>query len=114
MTPDERRLHDERELWAMRFPRCWACGGKAFTVDTHEIVRRGETADWRNTANYVRLCRSCHEEAHGGDLSKGVILTLKLLFDPLEFDLDWILARSIRKGVHPEPLPARCRWMLSI
>lgn len=111
LTAEQQRANEEREAWSMRFSRCWACGGTK-VLDTHEIVRRSETADWRNPANFVRLCRSCHEEAHGGDLTKGVLMTLKLIFDGGEYDAAWIRAHAIVKGVECEPLPRRCRWFI--
>ena len=112
LTPEQRAANEERELWAKRFAKCWACGRHADWIETHEIVRRSETADWRHVANYARLCRECHEEAHGGYITKGVLLTLKLIFDPGGYDLDWILSHTIKKGTRPEALPTCCRWFI--
>lgn len=112
MSIEDTRAEEERKQWGQRFTRCWACGAANTQLDTHEIVRRSETSDWRWPQNYVRLCRECHEEAHGGDLTKGVLMTLKLLFDPMEYNPDWIRMKAIRHAHEPEQLPVRCRWFI--
>lgn len=111
ITADMARLNEEREAWSKRYGRCWSCGGTRM-LETHELVRKSETSEWRHAANYIRLCRSCHEEAHGGFLTKGILLTLKLIMDPGAFDADWIRAHAIVKGTQCEPLPRQCRWFM--
>ena len=46
---------------------CQVCGGTA--VDIHHILfkSKGGTDDVRNL---IALCRKCHEEAHGGILTR--------------------------------------------
>ena len=83
-------------------------------LDTHEIVRRSETRYWRDFANYSRLCRACHEEAHGGDLNKGVLLTLKLIFDPVSYDPQWVREHAIAHHWEAATLPERCRWFVGV
>ena len=79
-------------------------------LDTHEIVRRSECVAWCDERNFARLCRRCHEEAHGGWLTKGILLTLKLIHDPVSYDPDWIREHALRKHWECEPLPEQCRW----
>jgi 5-methylcytosine-specific restriction endonuclease McrA len=112
-TAEQVRASDERGAWSKRYAKCWCCGGRNI-LDTHEIVRRSETADWHQPANWTRLCRSCHEEAHGGFLTKGVLMTLKLIHDPGEYDAAWIRAHALRKDWEPEPLPRMCQWCLRV
>lgn len=112
LTTEQREAHEERDAWAKRFNRCWGCGSY-HRLETHEICRRSETSDWRHVENYARLCNECHPEAHGGFITKGVLLTLKLILDPGAYDLDWIRAHTIFKGVAPEALPKRCRWFIT-
>lgn len=113
MTPSEMRLREERRAWSSKFNRCWACGTTRRALETHEIVRRSETAEWSHPCNFTRLCRECHEECHGGDLTKGILLMLKLIFDPLNYDAEWIRNHAIKHHWEPEPLPQRCRWMIA-
>lgn len=109
---EDTRAEEERKQWGQRFIRCWACGAANTQLDTHEIVRRSETSDWRHEANYSRLCRECHEECHGGWLTKGILMTLKLIHDPGAYDADWIREHALRKHWEPEPLPQLCRWFI--
>lgn len=111
LSPEDRDAEEARRQWSMRFTRCWSCGARD-NLDTHEIVRRSETSAWRDERNYSRLCRACHEECHGGWLTKGILMTLKLINDPGAYDSDWIRAHALRKHWEPEPLPQLCRWFI--
>lgn len=76
--------------WKLQWSFCWSCGNGAFRshpktwFDCHEIVRRGEVPAGcaLKMCNYVFLCRACHEKAHGGELTKGMLAFLKKTFDP--------------------------------
>lgn len=115
LTAEQRRAEDERREWAASQCFCWACGSRGsdlYPLHTHEVVRRSETAQWRHMANYVRICERCHSEAHGGYLTKGVLLTLKLLFNGDAYDPEWIRKHAIAHHWEPEPLPTSCRWFI--
>lgn len=110
-TAEINRLMREREAWALGQRRCWGCGCRS-RLETHEIVRRSETSDWRHSENYTRLCDQCHAEAHGGYLTKDVLLTLKLLFDPAAFSVEWVREHALSKHWSPGALPEQCRWFI--
>lgn len=109
-------LDEARAEWSRRWKRCWRCGLTDYWTprhQTHEIIRRSETADWRDERNYSRLCPTCHAEAHGGELTKGQLMTLKLILDPGHADIEWLRRCAIRRGIECEPLPRACDWLLS-
>ena len=103
-----------RKIWSGCFEFCWSCGAKQklFPLETHEIVRRSETSYWCDERNFTKLCRACHEEAHGGWLTKDVLLTLKLIFDPVSYDPDWVRTYAIRQDWEAGVLPEQCRWFI--
>lgn len=124
LTAEQRRLNDEREEWAARYNRCWGCGrilqGRYGAVwveeasQVHEII--GRPKDWRDPRNYSFFCNTCHTngaDAKAGGLTLNAVLTLKLLLDPTNYDLDWIREHHFRKGMLPEPLPSVCDWLFS-
>lgn len=114
-TSDERKALAARAEWAKQFTRCWACGATRgfLSLHTHEIIRKSETNDWLHLANYTRLCFHCHGECHGGWLTKEILLTLKLLMDPANYDPDWIRKHAIKRHWEPAPLPELCRWFIN-
>lgn len=111
-----KKLQAERAAWAAQFTKCWGCGCRGtgpLPLHTHEIVRRSETADWMHPANFTRLCLHCHDECHGGWLTKDILLTLKLLFDPDAYNPEWIREHAIKRHWEPAPLPELCRWFIN-
>ena len=102
------KIASERMAWSHSHGFCWACGATT-NLHTHEIVRRSETAKALNLANYARLCQSCHEEAHGGYITKGVLLTLKLLFDGEHYNPEWVREHSIQHHHEALPMPQEIR-----
>lgn len=117
LSKEQRQGNDDRRQWSSLFQRCFACGKVLMFGDmerhVHEIIRKSETKDWRHRANYIVLCAGCHGEAHGGELTKDVLASLKMLLDPAHFDMDWLRANGIRRGIECGSLPERCDWILS-
>lgn len=94
----------ERVLWSHEHGFCWVCG-RTQNLHTHEIVRRSESAKALNLKNYARLCDMHHEEAHGGWLTKGILLTLKAIWDGANYDPQWIRDHAIAHHHEAEALP---------
>ena len=116
-TPEQRTAEQERENFRSLWLRCWACGKIAPTKywdnQIHELIRRSETKHALDERNYCYICPSCHGQAHGGWLTKGVLMSLKMLLDPTRYQPDWLRANGVFKGIEPEPLPLECEWIFS-
>lgn len=116
-SPEQRAVEAERADWSRQWNRCWACGTSALYAfpphQTHELVRRGETKYALDARAYIRLCEPCHNESHGGWLTKNVLLSLKMILDGSNFDPDWLRANGVLKGIEPGPLPPQCDWLWS-
>lgn len=98
----------ERMAWSHSHGFCWACGATT-NLHTHEIVRRSETAKALSLANYARLCGDCHEEAHGGWITKGILLTLKAVFDGAFYDPQWVRDHAIAHHHEATALPEQIK-----
>lgn len=97
--------------WAIRHPRCAACGGRG--EETHHIVKQGRSHE---PCVLLRLCVVCHQLAEGLDvrgpdgellpkLTIGICLTLKWYADPDEYDPDRLQELRGRALPEPESIP---------
>ena len=82
-------IKDDRDEWRAKFCHgcsCMVCG-KLGMLDCHEIHSRARAPrKWGKRANYLAVCRACHEgPIVNMPLSKQ--LAYKLLRDPDHFDL---------------------------
>ena len=126
LTLAERTMY---EVFMQTFTFCMACGinpkkqiDKFFPVrwleNAHILGGSSRTADRRNI---LRLCKLCHDLAHGHtirdqnkeplpNLSRANLLWLKHARDSEHFDLDYLNSISIGNMPTPEEPPA---WFMS-
>lgn len=82
-------IKDDRDEWRRQFcyGRCMICDWFGGMLDCHEIVRRSQAARrWGKRANYLAVCRRCHEGSVV-NMPLSMQLAHKLLHDPDHFDL---------------------------
>lgn len=108
-----------RRAWAERHDYCQACGLPAHEAERRHLVglTTHHISKFRRSdepCNFLRLCMTCHDLAElravrvGGvllpTLPVPVCLTLKMVREPAEFDLDRLRALAGRAW-DPEPVP---------
>ncbi len=102
-------------LWNRAHPFCQACGIPANPairemrpISTHHLIKKARSDE---PANLVRLCHRCHDLAEllqVADfplLTLGILLTVKRLRDPAEYDPDRLVALLHKSLPDPEPIP---------
>jgi len=88
-----------RRAWRERqIQRCMICHCAGHvTLDVHEMLTRGRfPTEWGFDANYLLLCRLCHDRVHRENWTYLTQLVVKLDNDPESFDLD--LFNAVKRG----------------
>jgi len=93
-------VKEEREAWRASMPgNCMYCGTLECNawpgLDVHEIERKSHAPkSWGNTANYLKICRSCHDGPFA-TMDHSRQLAIKLIKDFEHFDLlEWLRIRD--------------------
>ena len=97
----KRQADKLRADFRKRFPSCWVCSLPA--DDIHEIARGGSRAkSYAEECNWLRLCRTCHEEMSNYD--KWTIvkqIALQGLRNSAAYDREKV---NILRGRHPDAI----------
>jgi len=106
---------DAYAIWNRAHPFCQACGIPANAalrdvrgLSTHHLIKKARSDE---PANLVRLCQRCHDLAEllqVADfplLTLAILLTVKRIRDPGEYDPDRLAALLHKSLPDPQPIP---------